>query len=689
MCRLAAQWGGHHTLDHAQIAVTRSRAGLAPCSEMRISFPFDVLAHVLLFAAAIGCSRSGARGQTDAALGTSGSRPDFGTVAFDGGGVPAAAQACSGGACQDFPAEPIFDYEQGSSPPTDAARFFGKADEFAAPGACVLEPALSEGQRPGALFPRNWLRPRFRFTALPGEDLWEIRLSAALEEHALVAYTTRTTWTLPREIWKGLSAHVVDAPITVTIRGVSKSAPGKPSGTRGTFSIAPVDARGKLVYWATTSSEVKPDTSKLVGFDVGDESVIDALTIPQVSASTILSSGGRDLRGKYDDPHGVPAGHAQCIGCHVATPDGTAVAFTDHWPWNALLASVQASDVGAAPSYLSTGAQLLLNQPWLGMQTFSKAHWSTGDRVMLAVYSPRNTGQGDVGFTDGAPYPSHSDRLAWFDLETDATFPVDPTKGDVQAQRNQGITSQLGRAFGLLALEGETRSVAAPSFTHDGTRIAYTSADVTQDGRLAGNNQEVDLHVVPYNDRKGGKVSAVQGAAEPHVAEYYPAFSADDALIAFTRVAKIDGAPMYYRADGEVYVVPSAGGAAHRVLGNDPPACTGQKSPGVINSWPKWSPTVTQLAATSPEFGLPARSFYWLVFSSARAYDGQFELPKTQYSPPDTRSSQLYVSAVVRNEQSGEVQSYPAVYLWNQDPSTSNLTPAWDEFKIPEVPPPE
>ena len=46
----------------------------------------------------------------------------------------------------------------------------------------------------------------------------------------------------------------------------------------------------------------------------------------------------------------------------------------------------------------------------------------------------------------------------------------------------------------------------------------------------------------------------------------------------------------------------------------------------------------------------------------------------------------------------GNVTTYPAIYLWNQNilvdatgnatiQQTSNLTPAWDDFSIPEVPP--
>jgi hypothetical protein len=590
--------------------------------------------------------------------------------------------------CPDLPAAPVV--EVGA--PADAARYFA-SEQSNEPGVCVIEPQLAQSEdQTGSLFPRNWTRPRFRWQPLPGENLWEIRVSAMNQANALVAYTTQTSWKMPTEVWKGLATNSADMAISVSIRGVAMGGNAQPSRTRGAFSIAPSEARGKLVYWATTSSEVRPDASKLAGFDVGDEGVIDVLTIPGAGERGLLAAGGRELRGRYDDPRGVPPGAVQCIGCHTSTPDGAAVAFTDHWPWNSVVASVEEGTIGQAPSYLTPGAALLLNQPWLGMQTFSKAHFSQRDRVMIAVYSPRNPDRGGVGFSDGAPYPSRKDGLAWFDLETQAAFtPRDPSMGDVQQALNDEVRAQFGTAFGLIELQGETRSVAAPSFSHDGLKIVYTSADNTQDGRLSGNNQEVDLHVVPYNNRQGGAIEKLAGASEPGVAEYYPMFSADDRLVAFNRVAKIDGAPMYYRPDGEIYVVTSngKGGQATRLAANDPPACTNQKSPGVINSWPKWSPRAMSVMSTNPEFGPPDRTFYWLVFSSARQYEGQFELPKTGFSPPDTRASQLYITAVVRDNTDGKLHSFPAIYIWNQDPKTSNLTPAWDEFKIPPVPSPD
>src|SRR5262249_10513475 len=166
----------------------------------------------------------------------------------------------------------------------------------------------------------------------------------------------------------------------------------------------------------------------------------------EVGDRAILAEGGRDLRGKNSDPKGVAPGYVECIGCHVSTPDGSAVAFTDHWPWDGVLASIESATVGQRPSFMTDGAQRLLNQPWLGMQTFSAAHFKQGDRILVTSYSPRNMSNNNgVGFTDSAPYPSKSDVLAWFDLEAQVSFSTNPMMGDVQQQLNQEVKNELGR----------------------------------------------------------------------------------------------------------------------------------------------------------------------------------------------------------------------------------------------------
>src|SRR5690606_16030002 len=129
------------------------------------------------------------------------------------------------------------------------------------------------------------------------------------------------------------------------------------------------------------------------------------------------------------------------------------------------------------------------------------------------------------------------------------------------------------------------------------------------------------------------------------------------------------------RSAGAVSLGPAGGGAPVRLAAHSPPACSGEVSPGVINSWPKWSPSVQ----TDGE-----RRYYWLVFSSARSYPEQFSLPADEWSPQDTRSSQLYMAAIVV-EGDQIVGNHAAVYLWNQTKDTTNLTPARATVHIPPV----
>jgi hypothetical protein len=574
-------------------------------------------------------------------------------------------------ACNDLPAGPVLD-DKGPTPvPANAAALFGAADNMGASGPCVFEPQLAIGSDPGTLFPANWLRPRFRFTPLPGENLWEIRVHAEIESHDFVAYTTATTYALPRDVWLALANNVLLKPITVTIRGVNTATPGTPSGTRGTFQVAPVYAGGAMVYWASTSPAISPDSSKLVGFRVGDEGVINALTIPQVTRQ-IIDQNAQKLR-VPGDPGAIkdPAGAVQCIGCHTSTPDGKSVGFTDLWPWNGVIASVEGSSAGQQPAYVSAGAATLLNQPWLGMLTFSKAHWADGKHLTVSAYTDRDS---TVGFSM-PPAATKPTALAWFNLDTTTAI---PWTANMPGPTNAAIAASEKTAWGRLAMTGETASAISPAFSHDGKNVFYTSADHEQDGRIGGNNTDVNIHVVPFNEGAGGAMTPLAGASLPNVAEYYPALSANDALVAFNRMSPMDAKDIYYRPEAEINVIPAAGGTAKRLAANDPPACGGEKSPGVINSWAKWSPGVKSQ---------DGKNYYWVIFSSGRAYPGQFQLPGA--GGGDHRSSQLYMAAVVEDAATHDLTTFDGVYLWNQDPKTTNLTPAWDEFEIPEVPQPK
>jgi hypothetical protein len=500
---------------------------------------------------------------------------------------------------RDLP-EPIVDADGGANTPPNAGDLFGAAgDGSASGGPCLVEPEV------GSLFPRNWLRPRFRWVAAPGQNLFELRLKVANQERDLVVYTSRTTWTMPQAMWDALRRNSADVAMTVSIRGGAfdgTALTGVALGVRGDIGIAPVDAPGTIVYWTTAGG------SSLKGFAMGEESVVTTLVPSQVTQRS-----------------------ATCIGCHTSTPDGEFAAFsTEEGSWANALASVNPKSglpIGAPPSFLAAGAKASIERGPVGISSFSQAHWRPGDRKMIA-----------------------STPSGLFVLDLEAT-----SEGAARRTLERTGDAVQGTAAG------------APNWSHDGRTIVYvaTSASRLVDGRLGSgsgtddNGARADLHAVPYNGGAGGAVTAIPGASDPNVLEYYPAFSPDDTWIAFNRAPNDKN--MYDQPLAEVYVVPSSGGTPVRLAANDPPACANAASPGITNSWPKWAPRVE--AANG-------RRYYWLVFSSKRGG-----------SVP-----QLYVTPMVVAADAS-VQTFAALYLWNQPEGEGNHTPAWEYFKIPSSPP--
>lgn len=446
----------------------------------------------------------------------------------------------------------------------------------------------------GTLYPSDWLRPRFSFATANGEDVFELTLRAPNQSQPLIVYTTQKRWTMPQLMWSALQTHSADLPLTLDVRGF-KSATGELSATkRVNARIAPASAAGSIVYWTTSNG------TALRGFRVGAENVTTILTPPQVGNGT------------------------QCIGCHTSTPDGEYAGFsasTNIANGNESGIGFGSVDGGAAqPPFISASARTLLSRQQQQAPSFSAGHWAPGDRLALS-----NLDLGGAGW-----------QITWTDLEAAST--------------------DVGVGWGTVNRDGDTGKPGTPVFSHDGRRIVYASAPNVTSGVTV--YDAANLWVVPFANRSGGAAAPVAQASDPNVSEAYPSFSPDDALLVFMRVPS--GQNSYNNAQGEVWVASSTAtsGTAHRVAANDPPACTGQTSPGLTNSWPKWGPTKTTVGA---------RTYYWLTFSSMRG------------SP----RPQLYIAPVV--EEGGVLTSYPALYLWNQPADEANHTPAWDVFKIPEI----
>jgi len=644
-----------------------------------------------------------------------------------------------------FPAEPIYD---------DASITAGETAVFTADGAftgalCVFEPHLSDSKGVGAMYPMNWLRPRFRWVGSGTETVYEVRLRADGQANDLVAYTRAPQWLMPQDLWTTIAEGVQNIDITVIVRGASGATL---TGMSGSFRITPALAGGSMVFWGTESSVVAAGTSRLYGFTMGDEAVVDTLATEQVtSIDRVYTAVGSDLRGdKVSDAiTGFEPGAPRCIGCHTATPDGLAMIFTDDYPWDMGISSVEAGTTGAPPAYLTTQGRQFLKMPFLGTGTMLPAAFATGDRTLITTMGRRADATPaylyiNYGYNDPMTFEPNVHDLIWIDPSTTVavadTLPAaegatgEPpwaldwtgqARVDAALAREQQILNAEGSAWGVIV--SETGSISNPAAAKLSNRIAYSVSESSLDGHPDWHNNTADIKIVDLASPRGtGTGTALAGASSPSILEYYPAFSSDDQFIAFTgaaaptnttrcaqgknvdRTADPEASPAkcdnfskdlganpdgpYYNRNGEIFIVPAAGGTAHRLRGNDPVVCGGQASPGVLNSWPKWSSMVRTDDATG-------KKYYFVIFSSAREYPAQFDLTPTEFTPPiQATSSQLYMSVIEHDPTTGVTTSYAAIYLWNQnylsigggayEPlQTANLTPAWEDFSIPPVPP--
>ena len=160
-----------------------------------------------------------------------------------------------------------------------------------------------------------------------------------------------------------------------------------------------------------------------------------------------------------------------------------------------------------------------------------------------------------------------------------------------------------GQQLGEVKREGDPRALPVPP----GATTARHRL-LVHDGRQPGRRPERRRHrsvQVPFNDGRGGAAAPLAGAADPMFEEYYPAFSPDDQLVAYTRVHACGGAA---RRAGGGPIQGRQGRAPRRQRCTV--SCTGKKS--------RHQQPLGQVGVVGARLGAVERCC-WVLFSSNRA----------------------------------------------------------------------
>ena len=453
------------------------------------------------------------------------------------------------------------------------------------------------------LYPNNWLRPRFRWTSTNNQNLFELRLHVQNQANDLVVYTAASSWTMPKSMWDGLRTDSADQPMTVTVRGGTYA-----NGALAGVSLGSTGGIGVAPVEAGGAIvywgiDKTANTAWLKGFSVGDDAVQMVLQPSQTHKH----------RGPVDGMHWVP----------------------------------------------------FCNSGW-------KLRRLSGLRLQLDQWH-RLGGRGILGNASGLPQRRRADG-AGYSAGSPGLFDA----ALVGRRLHRNPPRHGGSALGGARRRGHQRHRRTPARPcrygiryrpivqprRDASCIRHASSVAPTGGRATSG--PIDIYAMHYNAKMGGDAAPLNGAALSNENEYYPAFSLDDAWVTFTRSDDSRTSNTYADPNAEIFVIPSVGGMATRLSANDPPACSGSVSPGVQNSWSKWSPTVGQSNG---------RTFYWLIFSSSRQ-------PSALFSDGSVKP-QLYVTALEIDAAGLHDATRRAFYLWNQPDLEHNHLPAWDNFNIP------
>jgi hypothetical protein len=286
--------------------------------------------------------------------------------------------------------------------------------------------------------PRNWLRPRFDYRPTRDENLFEVTAPCPGFAHSLRAYTRDRSYTFDKDLWARLAPRSTTHLSACPSGRSAFRAPGPletpaSAAAHTSFVIAPVDAPGKIVYWALANG-----LGSLKGFGIGEEGV----------GECARSLAGRRARSGEGDLHRLPRGDARRNAVGFALGQGL---YLDS------IADIRTDSVGKVPPYVTPTA---LRAPQLeGLPTYSPAHWSAGDRIAVVGDTGDLTWISSTAIDrDRLPAPA-TPRLA-----TAPTFRHDgPGSSTCRRTRSPSGGRRPARATSTSPVRGGAGGAASPS----------------------------------------------------------------------------------------------------------------------------------------------------------------------------------------------------------------------------------
>jgi len=360
------------------------------------------------------------------------------------------------------------------------------------------------------------------------------------------------TWKPEADAWALIRKHSVKAPATVEMTGLDEANRAVSVG-RVTLTTS-ADLVGAPIFYRDVP--LMPSE--------GARHVVQPLAPSKLS---LIAWRLRDI-GKPESRLLMTGLHT-CANCHSFSADGKTMGMDVDGPGNdkGLYAVVPVGQHMAIRNEdtVSWNTDLRVGQSRVGFMS----QVSPDGRYVLTTFAGRDQSIGSSYFVTNFKdyrflqvfYPTRG-ILAWYSREIGRREPL-PGADDPRYVQTDGVWSPDGKYIVFAraeAKEPHPEGIPQPTEANDPNEVQI----------------QYNLYRVPFNDGKGGMAEPVAGASNNGMSNSFPKISPDGRWIVFVKARNAQ----LMRPDSELYIVPSAGGAARKMRCNMSP----------MNSWHSFSP---------------------------------------------------------------------------------------------------